>query len=118
VTVANTVAATTLTELQTLVFTPKCSGCHDGSNAPGGALPGSQDLRAGHTFASLVNVASLEQPAVKRVAPGDAVNSYVVQKIEGAAGISGGRMPQGGPFLDQATIDKVKSWINSGAPNN
>jgi len=27
-------------------------------------------------------------------------------------------MPLGGPFLDQATIDKVKSWIASGAPNN
>ncbi len=118
VTVANAVAATTLTELQTLVFTPKCSGCHDGSNAPGGALPGSQDLRSGHVYASLVGVASLEQPAVLRVKAGDSANSYVVRKLEGAAGISGSRMPQGGPFLDQATIDKVKSWINSGAPNN
>jgi hypothetical protein len=24
----------------------------------------------------------------------------------------------GGPFLDQATIDQIKSWIASGAPNN
>jgi len=118
VTVANVIAATTLTELQTLVFTPKCSSCHDGSNAPGGLLPGSQDLRSGHTYASLVGVASLELPALMRVKPGDAANSYLVQKLEGAAGISGSRMPLGGPFLDQATIDKVKSWINSGAPNN
>jgi hypothetical protein len=27
-------------------------------------------------------------------------------------------MPLGGPFLDAATISRVKSWINSGAPNN
>ena len=118
ITVSNAVAATTLTELQTLVFTPKCSSCHDGSNAPGGALPGSQDLRAGHVYASLVGVASLEMPAVQRVKAGDSANSYVVQKLEGAAGIGGARMPFGGPYLDQATIDKVKSWIDSGAPNN
>jgi mono/diheme cytochrome c family protein len=118
VVVANTTPATTLSEIQTLVFTPKCSGCHNGSNAPGGALPGSQDLRAGHSFASLVNVASHEQPALMRVKPGDPANSYLIQKLEGAAGISGSQMPLGGPFLDQATIDKVKSWIASGAPNN
>jgi uncharacterized protein (TIGR03118 family) len=118
VVVANTTPATTLSDIQTLVFTPKCSGCHNGSNAPGGALPGSQDLRAGHSFASLVNVASQEQPALMRVKPGDPANSYLIQKLEGAAGISGSQMPLGGPFLDQATIDKVKSWIASGAPNN
>lgn len=118
VTVSNTVAATKLSELQTLVFTPKCSGCHDGSNPPDGALPGSQDLRAGHAFASLVNVASHEQPGLMRVKPGDPASSYLVQKLEGAASISGSRMPFGGPFLDAATIDKVKSWIASGAPDN
>jgi uncharacterized protein (TIGR03118 family) len=117
--VANTVVATTLSELQTLVFTPKCAGCHDGSNAPGGALPGSQNLSsAASSFANLVNVASQEQPALMRVKPGDPANSYLIQKLEGAASISGSRMPFGGPFLDQATIDKVKSWIASGAPNN
>jgi hypothetical protein len=48
----------------------------------------------------------------------DADNSYLIQKLEGAAGISGARMPLGGPFLDQATIDQIKSWITSGAANN
>jgi hypothetical protein len=116
VTVSNAVAtATTLTELKTLVFTPICSSCHNGV---GTTLPGSQDLTAGHVYASLVGVASEEKPAVLRVKAGDSANSYVVQKLEGAAGISGVRMPAGGPYLDQATIDKVKSWIDSGAPNN
>ena len=119
VTVANTAPAVTLTQLQTEIFTPICSGCHNGSNAPGGSLPGSQNLTtAAQSFANLVNVASLEQPALMRVKPGDPANSYLVMKLEGTAGISGSRMPLGGPFLDQATIDKVKAWIASGAPNN
>jgi mono/diheme cytochrome c family protein len=118
VSVANTAPATTLTQIQQTVFTPSCSGCHNGSQPPGGALPGAMDLRAGSSFASLVNVASLEQTALRRVSPGDPDNSYVIQKLEGTPGISGSRMPFGGPFLDQATIDKIKSWITSGAPNN
>ena len=117
VTVANATPAVTLTKLQTDIFTPKCSGCHNGSAPSGGALPGSMDLRAGHTFANVVNVASLEQPALMRVKPGEPNNSYVVHKLEGTD-ITGSRMPFGGPFLDQATIDKVRSWIAAGAPNN
>jgi uncharacterized protein (TIGR03118 family) len=118
VTVSNGVVATTLSQIQASVFTSKCSGCHNGSNPPGGALPGSQDLRAGNSFASLVNVASVEQPLLLRVKPADPANSYLIQKLEGAATITGQRMPLGGPFLDQATIDQIKSWIASGAPNN
>jgi hypothetical protein len=76
------------------------------------------DLRDGNSFTSLVNVASLEQPSLMRVKPGDADNSYIVHKLEGTPGITGARMPFGGPFLDQATIDQVRSWITSGAQNN
>lgn len=111
-------AAVTLSQIQAAVFTPVCSGCHNGSNPPGGALPGSQNLTAGNSFAALVGVASLEQPALRRVKTGDPDNSYLIQKLEGLAGITGSRMPLGGPFLDQATIDQIKSWIASGAPNN
>jgi hypothetical protein len=116
VSVAN--PATTLTQVQQAVFTPRCAGCHDGSRPAGGPLPGAMDLRSGNSFASLVNRASLEQPALMRVKPGEPANSYVIHKLEGAAGISGARMPFGGPFLDEATIDQVESWIASGAPNN
>ena len=118
VSVSNGVPAVALSQIQATVFTPICSGCHNGSNAPGGPLPGSQNLNAGDSFASLVGVASLEQPTLKRVKPQDPDNSYLIQKLEGAAGISGSRMPLGGPFLDQATIDQIKSWIASGALNN
>ena len=61
---------------------------------------------------------SLERPTLARVAPGEPDSSYVIHKLEGAADISGARMPFGGPFLDQPTIDSVKSWIADGAPNN
>lgn len=121
VTVANTVTPQiTLTQLQTQIFTPVCSGCHTGV---GTTLPGVQDLAAGHTFANIVNVPSIEQPTLSRIKPNDAVNSYLVQKIEGSPGITGSRMPFGcgstaNPCLDQATIDLVKTWVAQGALNN
>ena len=106
--------APTLTQLKTSAFSV-CGGCHTGGGA---SLPSSMDLTPAHIYASIVSVASVEQPALKRVKPGDPDNSYVVQKLEGAATITGSRMPLGGPFLDQATIDQVKAWINAGAQNN
>lgn len=107
----------TLTELQAEIFSA-CTGCHDGSAATTGALPASMNLKPGATYASLVNVPSRQQPGLMRVMPGNAADSYVVRKLEGAASISGGRMPAGGPFFDAATIDKLKAWIAAGAPNN
>ena len=65
--------------------------------------------------ASLVGVASVEMPAVQRVAPGSAANSYLIQKLEGTPGITGERMPRLGPYLDQVTIDVVREWIDNGA---
>jgi len=117
--VANTAAATvTLTQLQTQIFTPICSVCHTGV---GTTLPGVQNLTAGHTFASVVGVASLEVPSLLRIKPNDPANSYLIQKIEGTAA-SGARMPAGcpttQPCLDQATIDQVKAWVSQGALNN
>jgi len=52
------------------------------------------------------------------IAAGDPDNSYLVLKIEGAASISGVRMPAGGPYLSQAMIDGVRAWVAAGAPNN
>jgi hypothetical protein len=109
VTVGN---APTLASLQTSIFGPRCSGCHNGS---GGALPGSMNLSsAASTANALINVTSQEVASLKRVTPGDPGNSYVVQKLEGTAAV-GARMPFGGPFLDQATINQVRDWIQAGA---
>lgn len=109
-------AAATLTQLQSTIFTPRCSSCHTGT---GNQLPGAMNLSsAAASFAALVGVASLEQGTVLRVKAGDPDNSYIVRKLEGAPGISGSRMPLTGGFLDQATIDMVRAWVTAGAQNN
>ena len=113
-----TVGAATLAQVQASIFTPRCTLCHDGSQPPNGFLPGSMNLTAGATFASLVNVASVERAGVLRVVPGNPDASYLVHKLEGAAGIVGQRMPFGGPFLDAAAMAQVRSWIAAGATNN
>ena len=113
VTIDNAVAVT-LGQLQTQIF-DACSGCHSGPTS--GNLPSGMNLSsANDSFNALVNVASL-QVGLNRVLPGDPDNSYLVQKLEGTQA-SGGRMPQGGPFLDQPTIDMVRQWILDDALNN
>jgi len=117
VTVQN-VAPITLSQLQSQIFGPTCavSGCHSGPTSS--VLPTGMDLTStANSFAALVNVASLQVGTLNRVTPDDPDNSYLVQKLEGTAAV-GGRMPQGGPFLDQATIDMVRQWIADDAMNN
>ena len=101
----------TFQSIQDNVFTPICTACHIGASAPEGL-----QLDAAHSYSLLVGVASAEQPAVLRVASGDPDSSYIIQKLEGASTISGERMPRGGPYLSQATIDVIRQWITSGAP--
>jgi len=102
-----------LESIQANVFTPACAGCHTGPAGP--VLPVGLDLSsADASFANLVNVASLQVQSLNRVTPGDADQSYLVQKLEGTAA-SGSRMPQGGPFLEQASMDVIRQWIDGGA---
>lgn len=108
--------AVTLSQLQTAIFTPSCSGCHTGGGA---SLPSSMNLSsAAAAYAALVGVASTEQPSLQRVTAGNPDASYLVRKLEGGPGISGGRMPLGGAPLDPALIANVRAWITAGAPNN
>ena len=104
----------TLQSIQDNIFTPICSGCHTGT---GSSLPGSMNLsNLTVSRAALVSVASVEKPTLQRVAPSDSAGSYLVQKLQGDPGIVGSRMPFGGPFLDQPTINVVRQWIDAGAP--
>lgn len=115
VAVAN-VAPVTLAQIQAAVFTPACSGCHSGPTS--GSLPSGMNLSsASASFSALVNVASQQVGSLNRVTPGDPDNSYLIQKLEGTNTV-GSRMPQGGPFLDQATVDEIRQWISDGALNN
>jgi methionine-rich copper-binding protein CopC len=97
-------------EIQDTIFTPICTVCHTGSNAPQGLR-----LDAGVSYSLLVNVASAEVPSLMRVNPGNPDQSYIVQKLQGNAA-GGVRMPYGGPYLSQAQIDLVRAWIAAGAP--
>ena len=105
-------------QIQDTVFTPICTQCHIGANAPHGLR-----LDAANSYALLVNVNSDEVPALKRVNPGNPDQSYIVQKIQGTAAV-GGRMPLGQAPLPQDRIDLIRSWIAGGAqpasaaPNN
>jgi len=93
-----------------------CTNCH---NARGRAFTAGLDLTAGVSYASLVGVASTEQPSVLRVAPGNPDNSYFIHKIEGRPGIVGVRMPRGtGPFLTDGQILVIRRWIENGAAND
>ena len=99
----------TLPQIQAIVFTPKCASCHDGIGA---ALPGAMDLSSeAASLAALVNVASIQDPAIDRVEPGQPDNSYLVHKIDGTAA---SQMPPSGP-LPQTEVDAIRQWILDGA---
>src|SRR5438128_7694426 len=104
----------TFTRVQTEIFTPTCAqlGCHDRLGRQE-----DQQLTAGVAYAQIVNHPSVEMPPLGRVAPADPANSYLYRKIIGA-GITGDRMPQGGPYLSDAQIKLVRDWIRRGAPND
>ena len=95
--------------IQDKLFTPICTACHVGANAPQGLR-----LDAANSYALLVGVASAEAPALQRVKPGDPNNSYLIQKLAGTAAV-GGRMPLNGTPLTQADLDMIKQWITDGA---
>ena len=52
------------------------------------------------------------------VVPFDPASSYVVLKIEGAAGICGMRMPRGRTPLSASEIMTIRTWVAEGARNN
>ncbi len=86
------------------------SSCH------GSAMSVGLDLRAGSSYAKLVNVEATQEPII-RVIPGNADQSYQVIKLEGRQSV-GARMPFGGAALDNIDLTNIKNWINQNAVNN
>lgn len=80
----------TLSQVQLLVFTPSCAfaNCHAGSNPQQG-----MNLSTGQSYASTVNVASHEQPALDRIEPGSPEQSYLWRKVTRDPSVSGAFMP-------------------------
>jgi len=109
------------------VFAQSCifSGCHNGAATPAGRL----DLRAGMSFAELVNVDSALVPSYKYVVPGQPNQSYLLFMMQHippammsppatAPNPMIGYMPQnaGGRPLCVEKRDAIQRWIMAGAP--
>ena len=103
----------TFSSIQVNIFTPICTQCHAGASAPL-----SLSLQAGFSYDQLVGVPSVQVPELLRVDPGQPDDSYLVMKIEGAPGITGGRMPLGLSPLSAEQIATIRAWIADGALEN
>jgi hypothetical protein len=82
-------------------------GCH-------GAGAGTMGIHIGSEFTDMINVTSSENPPMKRVLPGDPLNSYVFLKLRCEGGIVGACMPLGNPNAETAQL--FHDWIEAGAP--
>ena len=93
-----------------------CIQCHTNvGRTPAAGL----NLVEGASFAALVGRPSVQKPGETLVIPGDPDNSYLVKKLDGAAGIVGLRMPRNnGPFLTEGQMLVIRRWIREGAANN
>lgn len=93
------------------LFTERCSfaGCH-GGGAPAAGLR----LEPAVAFDNLIGVASTQQPAMQRVAPGAPEASYLIAKLSPTPPV-GSQMPLGGA-LTAAELALVRGWIAAGAP--
>jgi hypothetical protein len=79
-----------------------CDGCHGGN---GGLFV--------QTIAQLLQGGS-HGPVI---VPGKADSSNLIKKLSPNPPF-GDRMPQGGPYLPDSTIQMIRTWINQGAKNN
>lgn len=101
------------------IFTDNCvqGNCH-GGNMPKQGM----NLSEGMAIAHIVNVLAAEcNDGRFRVAPGDPVNSYLLDKVLGVDMCAGVQMPQsGGPgaALADADLDVLSAWICQGALDN
>jgi polyvinyl alcohol dehydrogenase (cytochrome) len=102
------------------VIDPACGSCH-GAAALGG-LGGLDGCDSGYT--SLVDVPSVQLPAMDLVEPGDPTASWLVYKLDGTQGTftaqctggsCGGRMPLNQPQLPLGVRDAIRAWIAAGA---
>jgi hypothetical protein len=93
------------------ILNANCISCHSGPTPPRGLSL--VDVRA------VVGAAAVECPLKLRIAPGNAAQSYLVDKILGAAQdagcFSGRQMPLRQPPLAASDISVIASWINAGA---
>lgn len=108
----------TLDQIQAVVFSTTCAGCHTGPT--GVVLPSGMDLTdADASYAALVGAGGTGVPSpvngLLRVNPGDPDTSYLIEKLEQAMPTNGSQMPLGQAPLNQTVIDEIRQWITDGA---
>jgi uncharacterized protein YjdB len=95
------------------IFTASCakSGCHDQAGSQGGL---NLSTSPSSSYSRIVGVPSgATQQYIK---PNDVANSIIILRAEGT---QTPRMPADGPpFLSQATMALLRTWVTRGAPNN
>ena len=113
----------TFSSIQQLIFESTdssgrsaCTACHTSTGrTPSGGLNLNHDV----AYDQLVGLVARGKPTATRIVAGDVDNSYLVQKLEGASGIVGRRMPfNGPPYLTDGQMLILKRWIAIGAPRN
>jgi hypothetical protein len=83
------------------------SGCH----GTGAGLLTFTDAQS--MWMATVGKASAADPSKLLVSPNDPAHSFLFEKL-GPSAV--GRMPSGGPYLDEAALNAVRGWICAGAP--
>ena len=110
---ANTTTVNPKLDYQTQIepiFTNNCTSrrCHVSGNTGGGL-----NLQVGTSFDEITGFATtMDAPLV---IAGDPDISPLIWKLEGGVNLFGSRMPFGGPFLSESTINSIRQWITEGA---
>jgi len=111
---SNPIRTVSFRSIQSEIFNPSCSGCHNGFFGLGGLDLGS----ANNSYANLVGIGSTGKDGATRVIAGLPDESYLIQKLEASPGIVGDRMPQGIDPLSVADVQRIRDWIAGGALDN
>jgi mono/diheme cytochrome c family protein len=98
--------------IQANILAPRCVVCHGGASPMAGL-----SWEAGQYDPIVTNRKMNLAGTYQIVYPGNPAASFMYLKIAGDPA-AGARMPLGGPYLDQATIDLIQQWIVAGALRN
>ncbi|MCB9700072.1 MAG: hypothetical protein H6738_25010 [Alphaproteobacteria bacterium] len=106
-----TTSAPTFQAVYDDVLKPSCAvaGCHSAGSGNG------MELTDSGAYAALVNAPSGVAAGEVLVIPNDADGSYLIKKLEGAAGILGTEMPPPFGGQDADDIQMIRDWIDAGA---